>query len=168
MAQTVYEERLTSGRTEALFVALALLPLAVLVLRYPTAGMDGWSVFLLAVAAMFVFYALNYQTLVIRVNQDALRLRFGLFEWTIPLSNIDSCAPDPVSLLRIGGAGIHFTFIGGRYRAMFNFLEYPRLVVGLRAKRGPVRDVVFSTRRPAEVRPLLAPRHDGEIEAPAR
>mgnify|MGYP000900013350 CR=1 FL=1 len=33
--------------------------------------------------------------------------------------------------LRYGGAGIHFMSIRGRYRASFNFLEYPRVVIAL-------------------------------------
>jgi hypothetical protein len=157
-SQTHYEERLSSGRTETLFVVLTLVPLALIGLRFPSDGMDGWSVFLLAVTALFLFYSVNYRILVTRVADDVLRVRFGLFEWAIPLHNIEFCSPDTVSLGRIGGAGIHFTFIDHRYRAMFNFLEYPRLVVGLKAKKGPVRDVVFSTRRPDELRGLLQPR----------
>jgi hypothetical protein len=151
----LYEERISSARTEALFVALMVVALAVLGWRYPSAGMDGWSVLLLVVAAFFLFYSVNYRALLIRVNADTLRLRFGLFEWAIPLANIDSCSADTVSLWRIGGAGIHFTSIDRRYRAMFNFLEYPRLVVRLRTKQGPVCDLAFSTRKPDELRGLL-------------
>ena len=153
--ENLYEERVSSARTEALFVALTLIPLAVFAWRIPSAGMDGWSVFLLVVTAMFLFYSLNYRTLVIRVRADVLRLRFGLFEWTIPLQNIEACSPDTLSLWRIGGAGIHFTPIHRRYRAMFNFLEYPRLVISLKVKKGPVRDIAFSTRKPDELSGLL-------------
>lgn len=46
-------------------------------------------------------------------------------------------------------------FIGQRYCASFNFLEYPRLVLGLKVKKGLVRDIAFSTRRPNEVMKLL-------------
>lgn len=163
-SQTLYEERLSSVRTEALFIVLTLLPLALFAWRVPSAGIDGWSVFLLVVTAMFLFYSVNYRTLVTRITADVLRLRFGLFEWKLALQNIEFCSPDTVSLWRIGGAGIHFTFIDRRYRAMFNFLEYPRLVVGLKVKKGPVRDVVFSTRRPAELMALLQPRRDEKPE----
>lgn len=31
---------------------------------------------------------------------------------------------------------------------MFNFLEYPRVVLELSKKMGPVRDVAFTTRQP--------------------
>jgi hypothetical protein len=158
--QDLYEERLSSTRTEALFIVLTLFPLAVFAWRYPSAGMGGWSVFLLVVTAMFLFYSVNYRTLIIRIAADALRLRFGLFEWKVAKQNIEFCSPDAISLWRVGGAGIHFTSIDRRYRAMFNFLEYPRLVVGLKVKKGPVRDVIFSTRRPAELMALLRPRRD--------
>lgn len=38
---------------------------------------------------------------------------------------------------------------------MFNFLEHPRRVVMLKARRGPVRDIAFDTRQPEEVMLLL-------------
>lgn len=153
----LYHERLSSPRTEALFILLTLAPLAGAVARAQAAGLDGWSNALLLAAATFLFYSLNYRTLVIRIGAETLRLHFGLFEWIIPLENIETCVPDTLTLWRIGGAGIHFTPVAGRYRAMFNFLEYPRLVLALRLKKGPVRDIAFSTRRPAEVLATLQP-----------
>jgi len=53
-------------------------------------------------------------------------------------------------LHRIGGAGIHFTYIDGRCRAMFNYLEYSRVIIQLKIKKGPIRDIPFSTLRPEE------------------
>jgi hypothetical protein len=53
--------------------------------------------------------------------------------------------------MRLGGAGIHFMVIENRYRASFNFLEYPRVVIALKRKKGPVRDISFSTRHPEEL-----------------
>ena len=157
----LYQERLSSPRTEALFILLTLAPLAAAAGRVRAAGLDGWLIALLLAAAFFLFYSLNYRTLVVRLGPQSLRLRFGLFEWCIPIENIEGCTPDTLTLWRIGGAGIHFTPVAGRYRAMFNFLEHPRLVLALRKKMGPVRDIAFSTRRPAEVlarlQPLLPP-----------
>jgi len=85
------------------------------------------------------------------MNEDELSLKFGLFTWQIPLDNIETCFIDETSLWRIGGAGIHFSPMGGRYRAMFNFLEHPRVVVCLKEKKGPVRDIAFSTTHPDKV-----------------
>ena len=155
---TLYQEHLSSTRTEALFIVLTLVPLAAFAGRVQVAGLDGWSIALLLVAALFLFYSFNYRTLVIRIGPESLRLRFGLFEWAIPLENIETCAPDTLTLWRIGGAGIHFTPVAGRYRAMFNFLEYPRVVLLLKRKKGPVRDVVFSTAHPDEVIGLMRER----------
>jgi hypothetical protein len=42
-----------------------------------------------------------------------------------------------------------------RYRASFNFLEHPRVVIALKRKVGPVRDISFSTRRPDDVLRLI-------------
>ena len=104
-----------------------------------------------------MFYSLNYRVLTIRLTAETLQLKFGLFVWVIPLSNIEACYPDETSLWRIGGAGIHFTPLRGRYRAIFNFLEHPRLVIALKVRRGPVRDIAFSTRQPDDVRRLIRP-----------
>lgn len=70
----------------------------------------------------------------------------------MPLANIEECRLDALpALMRYGGAGVHFMGIGGRYRASFNFLEHPRIVIALKRKAGPVRDISFSTRRPDDV-----------------
>jgi hypothetical protein len=42
-------------------------------------------------------------------------------------------------------------FIRKRYRASFNFLEFPRVVIAFKRKVGPVRDISFSTRHPDEL-----------------
>jgi hypothetical protein len=153
----LYAERLSSLRTEALFLVLTGTLLGLLGYTLAIGGSGVLVALLLAGFALFLFYSLNYRTLSIRITRDDLRLTFGLFSWRTARGNVESCTLDTVSLWRIGGAGIHFTSIGGRYRVMFNFLEYPRVVVALRAKAGPVRDVVFSSCSAAEVQRLLQP-----------
>jgi Ca2+/Na+ antiporter len=150
-----YVERVSSRRTEALFVLLTLLFLLLFIWRASVRGAGGWAVVFACFFAFFLFYSLNYRTLIIRLSEQALQLNFGLFTWNIPLENVEACFADKTSLWRIGGAGIHFTWLGGRYRAMFNFLEHPRLVIALKIKKGPVRDIAFSTRRPDELMRLI-------------
>jgi hypothetical protein len=162
--KTLYEERLSSPRTEALFVALTLLFLSLSAWRVTARGLDGWGILLFCLFAVFLFYALNYRTLVIHLTGQSLRLTFGIFTWIVPLDNIEGCRlDDSPALARYGGAGIHFMTIGQRYRASFNFLEYPRLVIRLKVKKGLVRDIAFSTRRPDEMMKLLQ-----EVTAPER
>jgi len=151
----LYRERVTSRRTTALFVALTALFLLLSVWRVMVNGMGALPIALLCLSCFFAFYTLNYRALIVRVTPQSLTLTFGLFTWTVPLDEIAGCAQDDVSLWRIGGAGIHFTGIRGRYRAMFNVLEYPRVVVALRHRRGPVRDIAFSTRRPDAVMSII-------------
>jgi hypothetical protein len=146
-----YEERLSSRGTEALFVVLTILFLGLFGWRTAARGFDGIAAVLLAFAGFFLFYSLNYRTLRIQITPQTIRLSFGLFTWRIPIRDVESIRPDDVSIWRIGGAGIHFTWIRRRYRAMFNFLEHARVVLGLKRKRGPVRDIVFSTRHPDEI-----------------
>jgi hypothetical protein len=154
--ETVYEERVTSRRTETLFIGLTLLLLALLGVRAGTSGFGYLAVVFLLLACFFLFYAVNYRTLVIQITAEALALRFGIFSWTVPWDTVTHGRLDDTPLWRVGGAGIHFTMIRRRYRVFFNFLEHPRVVVELRRPRGLVRDVAFSTRQPAKVMDIVA------------
>jgi len=153
---TYYYERVSSKRTQSLFLVLSLLFLGLLlgrvkIRRAKGAGRDRLANILAGASLFCLFYTLNYRTLIIWLTPETVQLRFGLFTWKIAMDNIDDCFPDQTSLWRIGGAGIHFSPIKRRYRAMFNFLEYPRVVVALKEKQGPVRDIAFSTQQPEQV-----------------
>lgn len=149
--EVIYEERISSLRTGAVFVALSALGLTLLAWRVTASGQGNVVVLLLFLSILFLFFALNYRALVIRISTQDLQLSFGLFGWTVPWHTVAKAYIDDTSLWRIGGAGMHFSIIGGRYRAMLNFLEYPRVVIELKEKRGFVRDVAFSTGRPDEI-----------------
>ena len=119
-------------------------------------GWDILSVVLFCLSGLFLFYMLNYRILIIRITAESVVLTFGIFTWSIPMENIDACRLDEIpELMRFGGAGIHFMSVRRRYRASFNFLEYPRVVISLRKNIGPVRDISFSTRRPDEILQLI-------------
>jgi hypothetical protein len=150
-----YKEEITSGRTEALFIALMLMFLVFSVLRVNSHGIDGWLRVFAAVSVVFLFYSINYRKLIIRITPSNVKLRFGLFHWRIPLDNIESVFLDPVSLWRIGGAGIHFSFFAGKYRVMFNFLDHDRVVLELKQKQGLIQEIAFTTRKPDVVLELL-------------
>lgn len=153
--EVVFSERISSKRTLLLFVKLALLFGALSARSLFITEKRGWGIAFCCISLFFLFYVFNYRVLIIQVDEGALVLNFGIFTWHIPLSNIETCFIDETSLWRIGGAGIHFSPMGGRYRAMFNFLEYPRVVLCLKQKKGLVRDIAFSTRQPDEVMRLL-------------
>lgn len=159
---TVYEERISSRRTEALFILLASLFLLLWTQRRNAGRTGRVSTLFLGLFVFFLCYALNYRTLYIGLTPENVSLRFGLFSWTIPMDNIESCHLDKTSLWRIGGAGIHFSWFDRRYRAMFNFLEYPRVVIALKEKRGPVRDIAFSTQHPQQVMKLIQETSDAK------
>ena len=146
-----YIERVSSNRTEAFFVVLTLLFFWLAVWRLNGIGFGALAVIFLLLSAFFLFYSINYRTLIIHITAEMLELKFGLFIWRVPLDNVESCRLDETSLWRIGGAGIHFSPINGRYRAMFNFLEYPRVVISLKRKMRLVQDIGFSTQRPDEL-----------------
>jgi hypothetical protein len=151
-ANSNYHEKLASNKTQALFLGLATIFTLLFTWRKATAGLGGWAVVFLIFAVFFIFYSLNYRTLVIRLTSEHLKLTFGVFSWMVPLDNIGDWEIDEIpAFLKYGGAGIHFMTAHGRYRASFNFLEYPRIVVRLNKKIGPVQDISFSTRRPDEI-----------------
>lgn len=159
----IYSEKLTSWKTQALFVTLAALLGGLLAVRLKSHGWDALAVIWLGLALFFLFYAINYRVLSIGLTAEQLILKFGLMTWKVPFDNIERCERDELpAFLALGGAGVHFLFVRGRYRVSFNFLEYPRVVIALREAVGPVRDVSFSTRKPEvvmeAVRKAVAPR----------
>lgn len=153
----VYEEKISSFKTEALFIGLAAIFLVLSIWRMNVAGLDALGIVFLLFFVLFVFYCLNFRILIIRIAADSLILKFGIFTWTVPPEDIGEIRPDDdiPAMMKYGGAGIHFFFVRGRYRVSFNFLEYPRVVIALKKKRGSVQDVSFSTRHPEDVIKLL-------------
>lgn len=154
-AHPTYEEKLTSLRTEVLFIALAILFLGLLIWRVMADGFGVIAAGFLFMLLLFIFYSLNYRILVIRVLAGKLVLKFGVFSWAVPISTIETVYEDKTSLWRIGGAGIHFLIVHGRYRAMFNFLQHGRIVIRFVEKRGLVKEVAFSTGKPEYLMHLL-------------
>jgi len=159
-----YEERVSSRRTEAIFIGLSVLFLLLFAVRVTTGGLGLLAGFFLLACSLFTFYALNYRVLVIRETLDALELEFGLLRWVVPWRSIEDWDLDDVSLWRIAGAGVHFTFIRGHYRVFLNFLEHARVVLNVTPRRGIVRAVAFSTSRPADVLALVAARAGEQAE----
>jgi Ca2+/Na+ antiporter len=152
----IYDERVTSKRTEGLFLALTILFLLLHIWRVNAAALDILAAVLFCLFGLFLFYSVNYRTLIIRLTSESLKLTFGIFTWTVPLDNVEECRLDDIPvLMRMGGAGIHFMSIRKRYRASFNFLEHPRVVIAFKRKVGLVRDISFSTCRPDDVLRLV-------------
>jgi hypothetical protein len=151
----LYEEKLSSRRTEALFLSLMAFFLVLLVWRATSSGWDFLAILFFIFFGLFLFYSLNYLVLIIRLTPTSLALSFGIFTWTVRMEDIETCSLDNLpAIKKYGGAGIHFMFVDKRYRTSFNFLEYPRVVIALREK-GRVRDISFSTRRPDDVLRLI-------------
>jgi Ca2+/Na+ antiporter len=152
----IYEERVSSNRTEALFIAFTVIFLLLLIWQVDVGGLDFLAVIFLCFFSLFFFYTINYRNLIIRLTNKCLKLTFGLIKWTVPMDNIEDYCLDKIPIfMRMGGAGIHFMIIHKRYRASFNFLEYPRVVIAFKIKVGLVRDISFTTRRPDDVLRLI-------------
>jgi hypothetical protein len=152
----IYHESIVSSKTELLFRALTALFLFLFLWRTATVGLNALAIVFLLFTCIFMFYSVNFSTLVIHLTNKALTLRFGVFSRRVPVENIESCQLDGIpAIMRYGGAGIHFMSIRSRYRVSFNFLEYPRLVIALKQKIGLVQDVSFTTQQPDELRRLI-------------
>jgi len=148
----IFHEKLKSNRTLALFLGLMLVFLVLMSLRWITSGFGFVAGLLFFLALTFFFYSLNFRTLEVSLTSESLTLRFGIIKWSVAIDNVEDCKIDEIpTLMKYGGAGVHFMMINRRYRVSFNFLEYPRIVIGLRTITGPVRDVSFSTKRPDEL-----------------
>jgi hypothetical protein len=108
----------------------------------------------------FLFYVFNYRTLRIQITDDALILRFGLVRWRTELANIQSWTlDDPPFWIKYGGAGVHFALVDDLYRAFFNFLVGPRILIIFKEKQGRVQALSFSTNQPARVLELIERRN---------
>ena len=152
----LYSERISSNKTTALFVGLAILFLALSIWRVNVSELDALAIVFIVFFGIFLFYSVNYRTRQIHLTSKSLKLTFGIFTWTVPLNNIEDCRLDELpSILKYGGAGIHFMVAHERYRASYNFLEYSRVVIAFKKKVGPVRDISFSTKNPDEVLHLV-------------
>jgi hypothetical protein len=158
MVNHIYEEELSSNRTEILFIVLTILFLSLSYWRIAEDDFSLLTIIFILLFIFFLFYSLNYRILHICMTSDSLFLSFGIFKWTIAFSNIKTWYLDDMYTRLIGGAGIHFMFVRKKYRAYLNFLEYQRVVVVLKRKKGPVAQIAFSTECPEQVMRLLEKR----------
>lgn len=156
MNEPIYSEKLQSNLTTFLFVDLALVSLLLFGWRVTTVGWKFTPGLFLFLGVFFLFYVFNYRTLRIQISEESLILKFGLVRWRTEMVNIQDCAPDdPPPWIKYGGAGVHFALVQGLYRAFFNFLEGPRILVTFKEKQGLVQALSFSTRQPDQILELL-------------
>lgn len=105
----LYKEKVTSNNTEAFFIILTLLFYLLLIWRVNAAGMDILAFTFFAIFVIFLFYSINYRTLIIQISRNVLILKSGIFSWKVPLENVAGYRLDDLPLLmKYGGAGIYF------------------------------------------------------------
>ncbi|TRZ53217.1 hypothetical protein D4S03_02135 [bacterium] len=80
----IYHERVSSKRTEALFLALTLLFFLLLIWCVNAGSLDILAAVFICLFSLFFFYSVNYRTLIIRLTSESLKLTFGIFTWIIP------------------------------------------------------------------------------------
>ena len=148
----LYSEKITSTGTTLLFLGLSILCLILFSWRITVVGFRFLPGLFAFMALFFMFYVFNYRVLEITITPAHLKLKFGLVSWKTNLDNIlESSLDDSPAIIKYGGAGVHFAFVKGVYRAFLNFLEYPRVLVSFKQKQGLVQELVFTTRRPDQV-----------------
>lgn len=160
MNEPIYTEKLQSNLTTGLFVLLALLFLTLFGWRFNMVGWKFTPGLLLFLGGFFMFYVFNYRNLRIQISEDVLVLKFGLVRWRTQLKNIQSCAlDDPPFWIKYGGAGVHFALVDGLYRAFFNILEGPRILIIFKERQGRVQALSFSTTQPERVLEIIERRN---------
>ena len=159
MMEYLYQEKVQSRKTSLLFLLLMLIFFALFVWRFSAFGFRALPVVCLFFALFFLFYLINYRILKINISEDAVLLKFGLVRWKTVLANIQTIhLDDSPAWIKYGGAGVHFAFVYRRYRAFYNFLEHPRVLITFHHKQGPVQELVFTTRYPQEVIQIIQAR----------
>ncbi len=159
MAGQIYQEEVKSPKTSLLFTLLALVFSALFAWRVAVVGFRAFPIVCLVLALFFFSYLLNYQILRITITEEDVTLKFSLIRWRTRLENIQTCKmDDSPNLIKYGGAGVHFAFVRGEYRAFFNFLEHPRILITFHHKQGLVQGLVFTTRQPEQVMGFISSR----------
>lgn len=152
MAEPLYYEKVQSPKTSLLFFILVVIFAALFTWRVSSVGFRYIPILYLFLGIFFFLYVLNYRSLIITITENCIFLKFGLIQWRTPLENIQNCElDDSPAIIKYGGAGVHFAFVNRIYRAYFNFLEHPRVMITLINKQGLVQALIFTTRRPEEV-----------------
>jgi len=150
-----YYEEVRSFKTSLLFLFLSAVFSTFFIKRVLTLGYReniAFSTVLLFFSIFFGLYVLNYWTLKIIITDKKIQLNFGLIRWRSDLSNVKAVEmDDSPPVIKYGGAGVHFAYVRGMYRAFFNFLEFPRILITYQEKQGLVQGLVFTTRNPEKV-----------------
>jgi hypothetical protein len=156
MSENIYREEIRSNKTDLLFVVLALITYALSAWKFSVVGFKFGSGLFLFLGLLFTFYVINFRVLNISITEQTLHLKFGVIPWKIELSNIQEIILDDAPMLiKYGGAGVHFAFVKGEYRAFYNFLEYPRVLIRFKKKQGLVKALVFTTQQPEQILEII-------------
>ena len=156
MADKIYSEEIRSNKTDLLFVVLALITYALSVWKFSVVGFKFGPGFYLFLGLLFTFYIFNFKVLKISITDQVLDLKFGIIPWKTELSNIQEIALDDAPMIiKYGGAGVHFAFVKGEYRAFYNFLEHPRVLIRFKKKQGLVEALVFTSRQPDQILTII-------------
>ena len=159
MVTPLYSEKIRSNITSLLFLFLALIFFALFAWRFSVVGyrfVPGLYAFF---GLFFCFYVINFRELEISITDQTLQLKFGVIGWSSNIENIkSSILYDPPFWIKLGGAGVHFAMVDGDYKAFYNYLEYPRVMIGFHKKQGWVQSLVFTTRQPDKILDILEKR----------
>jgi Ca2+/Na+ antiporter len=71
----IYNERVSSYRTEALFLALTILFFLLLIWRVNAGSLDILVAVFFCLFSLFFFYSVNYRTLIIRLTPESPKTR---------------------------------------------------------------------------------------------
>lgn len=152
----IYEEANFSKVITAIMASVAVLLLGLALYQLlvaPIGFRPAPTAFYLGIAAVFIFLAVSFSRLIIRMTPDSLQIGYGVFRRRIPWSEIEGADVDELSALREGGVGVRVLKVKGKWRIVYSVVGGPRVVLSVRS--GRFREVVFSTKNPEEVVALV-------------
>jgi hypothetical protein len=148
----VYEEKVPftlAVVAAGIMAVFAVMMLALYVLQVTGGPMGSrpapdfvYLIMFLFLGAVSAFIA-SLRRLTVRVDHQAVTVRFGWIRRTIPWGNIEECFEDDSSLLAYAGWGIRLAPVKGQWRLAFN--TGGKSAVVLRLRSGRPREFMFST-----------------------
>jgi hypothetical protein len=116
----------------------------------------GWTIFdplgswfWLILFIFFLVLTFNFSTLNIQIDQDGIRVGYGVLKKKITWERVKDSYIDETSVIWYGGWGVRLARIKGNWRIVYNVMRGPRVIVSL--TDGWITEFVFSSKNPKKV-----------------
>lgn len=152
----LYREKLSSKYITSIFLFFASILLFCMIYQVligPLGNNPAPNWLLAIIFLFFIFLALNFLILVVKITSEFLIVGYGIFKHKINWKDVENVYRDKASVVKYGGWGIRFGKVEGIWRLVYNIPESDRIV--LKLKKGNFREFVFSTKNSENVLKLI-------------